>query len=108
MRLAQSTNRYLDAKAPWQAVKTDRADAARTIWTSLTAINCLKVALYPYMPTSSEKLHAMLGLDGAVETRGWNWELDDLNPGSPLPRPKPLFRKFDESLIDEETARLGS
>ncbi|MCY4651856.1 MAG: methionine--tRNA ligase [Dehalococcoidia bacterium] len=108
MRLAQATNRYLDAKAPWQAVKTERADAARTIWTSLTAINCLKVALYPYMPTSSEKLHAMLGLDGTVEKMGWNWEPNDLKAGSPLPRPKPLFRKFDESLIEEETARLGS
>ena len=108
MRLAQSTNRYLDSKAPWQSVKTDRADAARTIWTSMAAINCLKVALYPYMPTSSQKLHNLLGLDGDVETQGWNWEPDDLKPGSPLPRPKPLFRKFDESLVEEETARLGS
>ena len=74
----------------------------------MSAINCLKVALYPYMPTSSEKLHTMLGLDGSVESEGWNWEPDDLKPGTPLPRPRPLFRKFDESLIEEETARLGS
>ena len=108
MRLAQSTNRYLDSKAPWQAVKTDKADAARTIWTSMTVVNCLKTALYPFMPGSSEKVHTMLGLDGSVESEGWSWDPDALRPGSPLPRPKPLFRKFDESLIEEETARLGS
>jgi methionyl-tRNA synthetase len=108
MRLAQSTNRYLDSKAPWQAVKTDKADAARTIWTSMSVVNCLKTALYPFMPGSSEKVHTMLGLDGSVESEGWNWDPDALRPGSPLPRPKPLFRKFDESLIEEETARLGS
>ena len=64
MRLAQSTNRYLDSKAPWQAVKTDKADAARTLWTSMSVINCLKVAFYPFMPGSSEKVHGLLGLGG--------------------------------------------
>ncbi len=108
MRLAQSTNRYLDAKAPWRAVKSDKADAARTIWTSLSVINCLKTAFYPFMPGSSEKLHSMLGLDGSAESEGWNWNRDALAPGAPLPRPKPLFRKFDDSLVEEETARLGS
>ena len=108
MRLAQSTNRYLDSKAPWQAVKTDKADAARTLWTSMSVINCLKVAFYPFMPGSSEKVHGLLGLDGGVESEGWNWDRAALKPGSPIPRPKPLFRKLDDSLIEEEAARLGS
>ena len=108
MRLAQSTNRYLDSKAPWQAVKTDKADAARTIWTSMTVINCLKTGAVSLHARSSEKVHTMLGLDDSVESEGWSWDPDALRPGSALPRPKPLFRKFDESLIEEETARLGS
>ena len=70
MRLAQSTNRYLDSKAPWQAVKTDKADAARTVWTGMSVINCLKTALCPFMPGSSEKLHIMLGLDGSRRIGG--------------------------------------
>ena len=94
MRLAQSTNRYLDSKAPWQAVKTDKADAARTIWTSMTVINCLKTALYPFMPGSSEKVHTMLGLNGSVESEGWRWDPDALRPGIPLPRPQTTVPKI--------------
>ena len=40
--LAQETNRYLDSQAPWQAIKADRADAAKSLTTAMRAINCLK------------------------------------------------------------------
>ena len=46
MGLAQETNRYLNDKAPWQAVRTDRDAAAATLWASLSVINCLKTALF--------------------------------------------------------------
>jgi methionyl-tRNA synthetase len=107
MGIARSANRYLDSKAPWQAVRTDKADAARTLWTAMTVINCLKTAFYPFMPGTSEKLHALLGLEG-VKSEGWSWDQDALAPGSALPRPKPLFTKLDDSIIDEERSRLGA
>ena len=108
MSLAQSGNRYLDRKAPWRAVRTDKADAARTLWTAMSVINCLKTAFYPFMPGSSEKLHLMLGQENSVRDEGWSWDPCAVKPGTTLPRPVPLFRKLDESLIEEETARLGS
>ena len=107
MGIARSANRYLDSKAPWQAVRTDKADAARTLWTAMTVINCLKTAFYPFMPGTSEKLHGLLGLEG-VKSEGWSWDQDALAPGSALPRPKPLFTKLDDSIIDEERSRLGA
>ncbi len=108
MGLARSTNQYLDAKAPWRAVRSDKADAARTLWTAMSTVNCLKTALNPFMPGSSQKVHELLGLPGTVEEEGWSWDPHGLKPGSPLPSPKPLFVKLDESLIDEEMARLGA
>ena len=108
MSLAQSGNRYLDRKSPWRAVRNDKADAASTLWTAMSVINCLKTAFYPFMPESSERVHSMLGLDDTVKDEGWSWDPCAVKPGTPLPRPKPLFRKLDESLIEEETARLGS
>ncbi len=108
MGIARAANRYLDSKAPWRAVRTDMGDAARTLWTAMTVINCLKIALCPYMPDTSEKVHGLLGLDGSAEGEGWSWERDALRPGGALPRPKPLFTKLDESIIEEERARLGT
>ena len=111
MGIAREANRYLDAKAPWTALRSsdpaDKADAARTLWTVMSVINCLKTAFYPFMPGTSEKLTALLGLETSVEDEGWRWNRDAIVPGSALPRPRPLFRKLDDSMIEEERARLG-
>ena len=58
--LAQESNRYLDARAPWQSIKTDRADAARSLGTAIRVLNCLKVILAPYLPFTSQKVHEFL------------------------------------------------
>ena len=84
MALAQAANRYLDRKAPWQTAKTDRIATATTLWTAMTVINCLKKALYPYLPFSCEKLHTMLGFSGSVMDDGWDWSPTDLGAGQSL------------------------
>ena len=105
--LAQATNRYLDQKAPWHSIRADRAEAATTLWTSLAVINCLKVALYPFLPFSSERMHRMLGFEGRVEDQGWTWRPDMLKPGQGLQAPEPLFAKLDKVVIERETQRIG-
>ncbi len=107
MSLGQAANRYLDAQAPWKAVREDVQDAATTLWVSLSVINCLKTMFAPYLPFSSASLHTMLGLPGSVEEEGWAWTPDAVKFGTALPKPEPLFTKLDESVIEEETARLG-
>ena len=107
MALAQAANRYLDRKAPWQAIKADKPGAATTLWTGLTVINCLKIALYPFLPFSSQKLHEMLGFHGEVQQQGWTWEPDMLKAGQALKEPAPLFAKLDEAIIEHETERIG-
>ena len=62
--LAQEANRYLDSMAPWKTIKTDRQDAATSLWLCIAVINCLKMALFPFLPFSSQRLHEFLGLDG--------------------------------------------
>ena len=110
MGLAQEANRYLDAKAPWRSLKSDKEAAATALWVALSVINCLKVILIPFLPFSSQKLHQMLGFEGYVEASGWSWEAttDWLPPGQVLAPPEPLYEKLDEELIKEETRRLTS
>jgi methionyl-tRNA synthetase len=106
MALAQAANRYLDQKAPWQAVKEDKADAGRTLWVTLSVINCLKTVLNPYLPFSADKIQAMLGLEGSVQDAGWTWDPGQLVAGQPVEKPTPLFTKLDEELIEAESQRI--
>ena len=110
MSLAQLTNRYLDTKAPWRSLKTDRDATATTLWVALSVISCLKIMMTPFLPFSSQALHEMLGFRDDVDARGWSWEgtTDYLQPGQILAEPKPLYTKLDDSVIEEETSRLGA
>ncbi len=110
MALAQEANRYIDAKAPWRTIRDDRETTATTLWVSLSAINCLKVVLSPFLPFSSRALHEMMGFTGDLEQQGWDWKgtTEFLPPGQELAQPRPLYTKLDEGIIEEETLRLGA
>jgi methionyl-tRNA synthetase len=105
MALAQETNRYLDAQAPWATIKADRAHAGTSLWVALQAINTLKTALYPFLPFSGQRLHAALGFEGEVQAAGW--EVTPVPAGQTLPKPEPLFKKLDDAVAEAENARLG-
>jgi methionyl-tRNA synthetase len=130
MRLASEVNKYLDQIAPWQMVKTDKAAAARSIFTALKAIDSLKVMLSPFLPFTSEQLHTFLGYEGQLfgeqfletekdslgehqalrynpEKATGRWEPSQLQPGQALNNPRPLFRKLDVAIVEEERGKLG-
>jgi methionyl-tRNA synthetase len=105
MALAQEANRYLDEKSPWKIIKEDRTSAATSLYVALGVISALKIALYPFLPFSSQQLHNMLGFEDAIDGDGWKLKLPE--GGQKLGDIAPLFTKLDEKLVDEETARLG-
>ncbi|MFU8773096.1 MAG: methionine--tRNA ligase [Anaerolineales bacterium] len=130
MRLATEANRYIDQAAPWFEIKTDKEAAATTIYTALRVIDSLKVLFSPFVPFSSERLHTYLGyskplfgeqfLDTIQDSLGEHkvlryrageasgrWQPSQLPAGQRLLQPAPLFKKLDESIIEQERARLG-
>jgi methionyl-tRNA synthetase len=106
MSAAQEANRYLDETAPWKALPDDRDAAARSLYTVICAINGIKVALWPYVPFSSERLHSYLGFSQSLQDLGWM--LVRPEPGQQLIEPAPLFTKLDASVAAEEEARLAA
>lgn len=106
MSLAQQANRYLDDKAPWKAIKEDKQASATSTYVAISVLAALKTVLYPFLPFSSEKLHKYLGFDGSIATNGWR--VQSVEVGHKLMAPEPLFRKLDDSIVEEETTRLGS
>ena len=135
MRLASEVNKYLDTSAPWFEIKQDKAQAAKSIYTAMQAIDWLKLLFSPFLPHTSEKLHQFLGhekpLYGELITREVAddlsthtvmlyeagealsannvdlWEPTKLEPGKAFLQPSPLFQKLDHSIVDEERAKLG-
>ena len=129
MRLSSNVNQYISSEAPWALVKTDAARAGTVLYVSLRAVDSLKTILTPFLPHTSQQVHELLGYDGTlagpvefreVEDDGetheiltgdytaWvgSWEPSNLQPGQALREPKPLFRKLDESIVDEELKRM--
>ncbi len=130
MAVAREANRYLDAAAPWKALKEDRQRAATATYVTLRVVDSLKILFAPFVPFSSQQLHTMLGYGDTLfgeqealvyreserehlgltyhhQPRGDLWRPSELAPGQPLQEPKPLFAKLDEEIIEQELARLG-
>jgi methionyl-tRNA synthetase len=105
MAMAQEANRYLEEKSPWKIIETVRPKAATALHAAIGAINALKMAFYPYMPFTCQRLHSYLGFAGAVTDRGWRFVVPQ--PGQRLTKPEALFKKLEPSLAEEEEARLG-
>lgn len=130
IRLAAEVNKYLDTTAPWFTIKTDKEAAGKSIFTALKAIDSLKTLLAPFLPFTCEKLHTYLGYSEplfgkqGIETHqdelgehnvlryypdgaSGAWKPSELKPGQKLNQPGPLFKKLDESIVEQERSRLG-
>jgi methionyl-tRNA synthetase len=130
MGIVRRVNGYLD-RAPWfKVIKEDKSAAATTVYTALRAVDNLKILLAPFLPFSSERLHKTLGYEQPLfgelnieevqeQTRAHGvlaydgskatgkWEVSNLQPGTPLQKPVPLYKKLDDSIIEEERQRIG-
>jgi Tat protein secretion system quality control protein TatD with DNase activity len=104
LALAQEANRYLDETAPWKAIKTDRQAAATSLYVSLSVISALKTMFLPILPFTSQRLHEYLGFNGPAAETGW--VITPPPPGQPLLAPQALFTKLEDSVVEEENARM--
>jgi len=109
MALAQDANRYLDEQAPWKKIKEDKGAAADALYGAICVISKLKNMFYPFLPFTSQKVHEYLGYAGKIEDYLREYQSPGLPaPGQKLQEPRPLFTKLDESVIEEETKRIGT
>ncbi|MBA9003526.1 methionine--tRNA ligase [Thermomonospora cellulosilytica] len=126
--VVREANGYLSAQQPWKV--EDRARKGTILHVALQVVDDAKTLLTPFLPKSSDKVHAMLGGEGVwaampevreVDEDGGpsypiitgdyaaeqaRWEHRPIRPGTPLTKPKPLFAKLDASIVDEELRRL--
>ncbi|MGW0447864.1 methionine--tRNA ligase, partial [Streptosporangium sandarakinum] len=127
----REANKYLAEQEPWKR-KDDPERVKSILHVALQVVDDAKTLLTPVLPASSDKVHAMLGGEGAwsgmpeiqevedldepgrsypIITGSYDgaarWESTPIRAGVPLAPPTPLFSKLDPKIVDEELARLG-
>jgi methionyl-tRNA synthetase len=131
MKVVADANKYLSDEAPWK-IKDDPERLGTILHVALQVVSDCNVLLTPFLPHSAQKIHELLGgtgvhapmpqlrevedLDGGPDypvitgdyTVGARWESVPVVVGRELQPPKPVFRKLDPSIVDDELARLSS
>jgi len=102
-------NEYLQAAAPWTAIKADRARAAVIVRTALNLAALYARVSAPVIPFAAETITLALG-DAWPPT--WpsldaRTELDRLAPGSRITVPEVLFTKIEEADVAAWAERFG-
>jgi methionyl-tRNA synthetase len=130
MRVVAEANRYLSDQVPWKLREVDQARMGTILHVALQVVSDCNTLLTPFLPHAAQRVFEQLGgtgvhapqpeirevddLDGGPPypvltgdySVGARWEPAPLPAGRPLAPPKPVFRKLDPSIVDEELARL--
>ncbi len=130
MRVVSEVNKYLSDMAPWK-LKGDIPRRDTVLFTALQAISDCNTLLAPFLPHSAQQIHEMLGGTGIFSPLPRVEQVDDLDRGAPYPiitgdysnvpswesrpitagtplcTPTPVFKKLDESIVEEEIRRLA-
>jgi len=94
MSLAHAANGYLTAREPWKMAKSDLERTGVTLAVALNAISGIAVALAPYLPFTSSRVFAILGLDEEA-----HWHRAAVAAGTRLGAAEPLFTKLDPDVL---------
>jgi methionyl-tRNA synthetase len=85
-------NRYVDAQAPWALRKTDPDRMATVLYVLLDAIRQVGILVQPFMPESAAKILDLLAV--APNDRDFGALGRELEPGTALPKPSPVFPRY--------------
>jgi len=94
-KVLHEANAYFAEQAPWVLRKTDPERMATVLWVTMDVVRRVALLVQPVMPNSASALLDALGIpQGASRTFD---AFDVVVPaGSQLPKPTPIFPKFEE------------
>ncbi|MFD7918033.1 methionine--tRNA ligase [Streptomyces sp. NPDC059740] len=103
-------NSYLEEKAPWLEIKTDKEAAALTLRTAMNLIHLYAVVSEPFVPASAKAMRAAFAL--ADDTAAWVTPeqaraLDTVPAGTAFTVPPVLFAKITDEDLESYRERFG-
>jgi methionyl-tRNA synthetase len=92
-------NKYVNDRQPWVLAKdaARRAELERTLYTLAEGLRCIAVLIYPFMPTTAERIWQQLGIEQRIldipwqEHRSWGW----LPARTRVHKAESLFPRFE-------------
>jgi methionyl-tRNA synthetase len=105
MEFSMFFNQYFQHKEPWKKGPGTNA----CVYLSVNAVGSIAIALYPFLPTSSEKIWGQLGLSGKITDKSWN-SISELmlKPSHKLGDVSPLFAKVEEDDIKKRKEKFAT
>ncbi|WP_406254861.1 methionine--tRNA ligase [Streptomyces chartreusis] len=103
-------NSYLEEKAPWLEIKTDKDGAALTLRTAMNLIHLYAVVSEPFIPASSAAMRQAFALTGDTATWITADEARSLTAvpvGTPFTVPPVLFAKLTDEDLEAYKERFG-
>jgi methionyl-tRNA synthetase len=99
-----SCNRYFQHKAPWENAEEEPT----TVYYSCNLVAGLATLLNPFLPFSSEEVWAQLGFERPLGEDGWASASGlRVEVGQKIGEPKPVFRKIEETDLNNVRIMLG-
>ncbi|MCX5422234.1 methionine--tRNA ligase [Streptomyces sp. NBC_00078] len=103
-------NSYLEEKAPWLEIKTDKDGAALTLRTAMNLIHLYAVVSEPFIPTTSAAMRQAFALPD--DTATWITpaearSLTSVPAGTPFTVPPVLFAKLTDADLETYKERFG-
>ncbi|MFK0152405.1 methionine--tRNA ligase [Streptomyces sp. NPDC090493] len=103
-------NSYLEEKAPWLEIKTDKDGAALTLRTAMNLIHLYAVVSEPFIPATAKTMREAFAL--AEDTAAWVTAdeakaLTAVPAGTPFTVPPVLFAKLTDEDLETYKTRFG-
>lgn len=110
MNLARAANKYFNDSAPWKSIKESPQECAKTLYICSQLLRSLGIAFSPVIPYASkgiEQLFSASVIPGNVSP----WKtltLPQIPQNSKIPEPEIFFSKLEDTVVQEQVARLGA
>ena len=104
MEFSSFFNQYFQHKEPWKK----GPGTANCVFLSVNAARSMAIALFPFLPESSQRIWVQLGFSGKVNENKWDAISDiGVKSGHVLGDASPLFVKVEEEDIAKYKKQLG-
>jgi methionyl-tRNA synthetase len=97
-------NQYFQTKQPWKS----KGNSNNAIWISINASRALAIILYPFIPSSAEKIWYQLGYDNNLSKQNWYSASETfVESGHSLSQNiEPIFKRIEKEDIDRQKLSL--